>query len=387
MGRKMTTMTICRSAEMTDEERAAWVTLALVPGIGPTRFQVLLDALQSPIGALRAPLAFLTAIPGVSTALASAIRRADIDAGKRVLAAVEREGGSALFPGDDEFPHPLRDIPSPPMLLFAVGDLGLLRLPAVAVVGSRDHSAYGGEACRLVAGGAAQAGVAVVSGMARGIDALAHTVALDAGGATIGVLGNGFGVIYPAANRVLYERMRSEGLLLTEHPPGERPHAGTFPRRNRLISGLAQVTVVVEAALTSGAVITADAALAQGRDVMALPGPITSRTSVGTNLLLRDGATPLLSVDDLLAFYPGRGGLARKGGPQTLIPSPEPTLPMLAPEDARVFAVLTTLPQLADDLATSLAIPMSDLLARLAMLELEGHVVARPGGRYARATG
>ncbi len=387
MGRKMTLMTTCRSAEMTDEERAAWVTLALVPGIGPTRFQVLLDALQSPIGALRAPLAFLTAIPGVSTALASAIRRADIDAGKRVLAAVEREGGSALFPGDDEFPNPLRDIPSPPMLLFAVGDLGLLRLPAVAVVGSRDHSAYGGEACRLVAGGAAQAGVAVVSGMARGIDALAHTVALDVGGATIGVLGNGFGVIYPAANRMLYERMRSEGLLLTEHPPGERPHAGTFPRRNRLISGLAQVTVVVEAALTSGAVITADAALAQGRDVMALPGPITSRTSAGTNLLLRDGATPLLSVDDLLAFYPGRGGLARKGGTQTLIPSPEPTLPMLPPEDARVFAVLTTLPQLADDLATSLAIPMSDLLARLAMLELEGHVVACPGGRYARATG
>lgn len=383
MGRKMTMMTTCRSAEMTDEERAAWVTLALVPGIGPTRFQVLLEALQSPLGALRAPFAFLTAVPGVSTALATTIRRADLDTGKRVLDAVVREGGCALFPGDDEFPDSLRNIPSPPMLLFAVGDRGLLRLPAVAIVGSRDHSAYGAEACRLVAGGAAQAGVAVISGMARGIDALAHTVALDAGGATIGVLGNGFGVIYPAANRVLYERMRAEGLLLTEHPPGERPHAGTFPRRNRLISGLARVTVVVEAALTSGAVITADAALAQGREVMALPGPITSRTSMGANLLLRDGATPLLSLEDLLAYYPGMGG---RGSPVSPAPSPEPSLPMLAPEDARVFAALTGVPLLADDLATSLGIPVPDLLARLAMLELEGHAASHPGGRYARAS-
>lgn len=380
----MTLMTTWRSAEMNDEERAAWVTLALVPGIGPTRFQVLLDALQSPLGALRAPFAFLTAVPGVSTALATAIRRADIDSGRRVLSELERWGGRALLPGDEDFPGPLREIPSAPMLLFAVGDLGLLRLPAVAIVGSRDHSAYGAEACRLVAGGAAHAGLVVVSGMARGIDALAHTAALDAGGATIGVLGNGFGVIYPAANRMLYERMQSEGLLLTEHPPGERPHAGTFPRRNRLISGLARATVVVEAALTSGAVITADAALAQGREVMALPGPITSRTSMGTNLLLRDGATPLLSLEDLFACYPGKGGQAREGSPVPG-PPPEPALPILAPEDARVHAALTEAPRLADDLAESLAIPMPDLLARLAMLELEGHAVARPGGRYARA--
>jgi len=376
-----------RSKEMNDEERAAWVALALVPGIGPVRFQALLDALQSPLGALRAPFPFLTSVPGVSLALATAVRRADLESGKRILAAVERWGGRALLPGDDDFPGSLREIPSAPMLLFAAGDLGLLRLPAVAIVGSRDHTAYGAEACRLVAAGAAQAGLVVVSGMARGIDALAHAAALDAGGATIGVLGNGFGVIYPAANRMLYERMQAEGLLLTEHPPGERPHAGTFPRRNRLISGLAQVTVVVEAAVTSGAVITADAALAQGREVMALPGPITSRTSLGTNLLLRDGATPLLSLEDLFAHYPGMGGRGRERSdtPPPAITSPAPTLPLLAPEDARVHAALSEVPRLADDLAETLAIPVPALLARLAMLELDGHAVSRPGGRYARA--
>ncbi len=157
---------------------------------------------------------------------------------------------------------------------------------------------------RALAWGAASAGLAVVSGMARGLDAVAHTAALDSGGATIGVLGNGLGVIYPTANRVLYQRVAANGLLLTEFPPGERPTAGSFPRRNRLISGLARVTVVVEAAEGSGALITAGTALDQGREVMAVPGNITSPSSVGANRLIRDGAEPLLSSDDLLAHYP-----------------------------------------------------------------------------------
>ena len=129
-------------------------------------------------------------------------------------------------------------------------------------------------------------------------------IALSVGGRSIGVLGNGLGVVYPAANRELYDRMRRHGLLVTEFPPGERPHAGSFPRRNRLISGLARVTIVVEAAAGSGTLITVDSALAQGREVMAVPGAITSPVSVGTNRLIRDGATPLLEPDDLLAVYP-----------------------------------------------------------------------------------
>ena len=155
-----------------------------------------------------------------------------------------------------------------------------------------------------LAGAVAQAGVVIVSGMARGLDAVAHTAALDAGGATIGVLGNGLGVIYPAANRALYERVASDGLLVTEFPPGERPNVGSFPRRNRLISGLSRVTVVVEAAVGSGALITAGAALDQGREVMAVPGNITSPLSAGSNRLIRDGAAPVLEPADLLQHFP-----------------------------------------------------------------------------------
>src|SRR5437870_9346604 len=136
--------------------------------------------------------------------------------------------------------------------------------------------------------------------MARGLDAIAHDAALDAGGDSVGVLGNGFGVVYPAANRALYERMIAHGCLVTELPPGERPHAGAFPRRNRLISGLAGVTVVVEAAPGSGALITADCALEQGRSVLAVPGPITSPTSLGCNKLIQQGSKPALSAADVL---------------------------------------------------------------------------------------
>src|SRR5205814_3123241 len=154
-------------------------------------------------------------------------------------------------------------------------------------------------AARLLAAGVASAAV-VVSGMARGIDAAAHAAALDAGGASVGVLGNGFGVIYPAANRALYDRMVARGCLITELPPGERPHAHTVPRRDRLVSGLAAATVVVEAAAGSGALITADAALDQGRAVLAVPGPITSPTSVGCNKLIQQGAKPVLGPGDIL---------------------------------------------------------------------------------------
>ena len=185
------------------------------------------------------------------------------------LGDVMTKNPDVLAPDDPRFPPALRQIPDAPTLLFAAGNLDLLCRTAVAIVGSRSHTRYGGEACRHFAGGLARAGVVVVSGMARGIDALAHGAALDVGGGTVGVLGNGLGVVYPAANRALYERVLREGCLLTEHAPGERPNAGSFPRRNRMISGLARATIVVEARERSGALITADCALGQGHDVLA----------------------------------------------------------------------------------------------------------------------
>jgi DNA processing protein len=251
----------------------AYVALALVPGIGQRRLQALLSRFPGAAAVLAATQADLEDVPTVSKAGATAIRSASVAQAERLIARTTELGGVVLAPHDGGFPSVLRDIPDPPALLFAAGRLELGREPAVAMVGSRTHTRYGGDVCRYLAGGAARAGLAVVSGMARGIDALAHAAALDAGGGTVGILGNGLGVIYPSANRALYERVQARGLFLTEFPPGERPNAGSFQRRNRLISGLARVTVVIEAREKSGALITVDCALAQGREVLVVPAP------------------------------------------------------------------------------------------------------------------
>ena len=358
-------------------DRAAYVALALTPGIGSARLQNLLATCGSATGVLEAPAAFLGTVPGISAAAVSTIKNRRIDDGQRVLDAAEKAGIAVLTPGDAEFPSQLREIPEPPELLFAAGRMESLTEPAVAIVGSRDHTAYGAQACAMIGSGAARAGIAVVSGMARGLDAVAHSSALDAGGGSIGVLGNGIGVIYPAANRKLYERMSSDGLLLTEFAPGERPHAGGFPRRNRLISALARVTVVVEAAPGSGALITAGTALDQGRDVMAVPGPITSRTSGGTNALIRDGAHPLLELNDLFQFYTEA---MTDAVPARVV---EPRLPPdLDPQERSLAELLTNGERQLDVLAHSARRSVADVLSLLASLEIQGLVERKPGNVF-----
>ena len=360
------------------------MALALVNGVGHNRRTTLLEACSTAYGALAAPLEFLRSLPGISAACATAIKTTSVTQGERVLREVEAHGGRCLVPDDPGFPGILRDIPEPPPALFALGRLELLDRLAIAVVGSRNHSAYGRDACRLVVDAAVGSGLCVVSGMARGLDAVAHLAALDAGGDTIGVLGNGFGIIYPAANRVLYERMRREGLLLTEFPPGNRPNAGSFQRRNRLISGLARLTVVVEAASGSGTLITVDAALAQGRDVMAIPGAITSATSVGTNRLLRDGATPFLDPADLLAAFPElQPHWTGAAGTGAIVEAPA-GLPLTLFE-RQVFRALDRTPRHLDTLIEVVGVPAADLLPALSSLELYGIARQDPGRRFARA--
>ncbi|HEX5386084.1 MAG TPA: DNA-processing protein DprA [Gemmatimonadales bacterium] len=338
----------------------------------------LLGACGSARAARRAPRAELVRIAGVSPALATAIAGQRPELGEAALAAAARLGGRAILPSDAEYPFPLRNIPEPPLMLFALGRIELLARAAVAIVGSRDHSRYGAEVCRAVARVVARAGAVVVSGMARGLDAVAHQAALDAGGATIGVLGNGLGVVYPAANEALYASVATAGLLLTEFPPGERPHAGSFPRRNRIISGLARAVVVVEAAVGSGALITAGSALDQGREVVAVPGPITSRTSEGCNRLIRDGATPLLEATDVMQYLP------------ELVLPPEtepgrPSLPDGLTEGERALAgSLGAAPAYVDDLAARLRRPVAELLVQLSTLELAGVVARESGGLFRR---
>lgn len=391
-----------------DDERAMYLAIAMTPGIGPHRLATLLQACTTSLGAHSAPFAFLSALPGFSRPAATAVREARVEEGHCLLRQAEEMGARVMTLLDSDYPALLHTIGEPPPVIFLLGNCGLLGCPAVAIVGSRDHSPYGAEVCRTLATAAARRGIVVISGMARGLDAVGHVAALDAGGGTIGVLGNGLGVVYPAANRALYERVAAQGLLITEFPPGERPSVYTFPRRNRLISALARATVVVEAASGSGALITADAALEQGRDVLAVPGNITSHTSVGTNRLIRDGAVPVLEAADLLGLYPEAGG--RSGGTAdgtirtdradradeagespngdgaTNRRTVEPPEPDLTLTEQRILGVMGTAPSLVDELAARAEIPVPEALSALFTLELAGWVEQWAGGLFARAS-
>ena len=360
------------------DEVAAYLALAQVPGIGAARLRTLVTAFESAAGVFRAAHGAIAALPEFTPAAASAIRGTSAAAGRAILETLDRLGAVVLIPGDPGLPPLLAEIPDPPALLYVWGDVRLLCQPAAAMVGSRNHTAYGAEAARLLATGVAARGAVVVSGMARGIDAVAHAAALDAGGRSVGVLGNGFGVVYPAANRTLYERMVASGCLVTELPPGERPRAHTFPRRNRLISGLAGVTVVIEAAANSGAIITADAALEQGRAVLAVPGPITSPTSQGCNKLIQQGAKPALCPGDVLEELglpapqtPGHG--PGVGQPMRALP------PDLGPLQRTLWEALAAESQHVDALVAGAGVDAGEVLTALTELELRGLVRQEPG--------
>ncbi len=366
-----------------NEARAAWVALALTPGIGLQRLARVVAAVGSADGAFGAPSAFLGTAARLPESVAAAVAAGSPEPGARLLDRVEELGGRVVLAYDEAFPARLHEIPDPPAFLCALGRLELAGREALAVVGSRDHTSYGARACRSLAGAAAREGLVVVSGMARGLDAIAHEAALDAGGATIGVLGNGIAVVYPAANRRLYARVAREGLLLSEFAPDDPPQQGSFPRRNRLVSGLARATLVVEAAVNSGALLTASSALEQGREVLVVPGPITSPTSAGVNRLLRDGAGPCLEPADLLAAYPAlasRAAELRSGtGPSRAAPDGGTTDPVLS--------LLARDPLPLDVLAARLGQPAPTVLAALTTLELAGTVARRPDGRFATAEG
>jgi len=347
----------------------AYVALALTPGIGRARLDVLLATFGTAASVLEASQRDLARLPGMSRAAATAIREANVACGESAVARTESLGGCVLTPAHSAFPAALRSIPDAPTLLFAAGRLHLLDAQAVAIVGSRTHTRYGAEVCRMFARGLSRAGLAVVSGMARGLDRVAHEAAMDEAGGTVGVLGNGFGVVYPTANRLLYDRVWEKGCVLTEHAPGERPHAGSFPRRNRLVSGLARVTLVVEARERSGALITADCALAQSREVLAVPGPIFSPLSAGCNRLIQHGAKPALGIADVLEEYDI--AVSDRG---------DPAPPSDLTDDERVLLDILGLGiEGIDEIAAHARRTPADVLAVLTGLEIRGLALQEPG--------
>lgn len=261
--------------------------------------------------------------------------------------------------GDPGFPETLRDLSRPPAQLFLIGDAALLRAPLVAIVGTREATAYGLRVARSVSGAMARAGVGIVSGMARGIDAAAHRAALECGGKTVAVLGTGVDIAYPSGHRELHRVIGSSGLLLSEYEPGATAHRGSFPQRNRIIAALARATIVIEAGHHSGALNTASHALALNRPLAAVPGPIDSPQSDGTNQLIRDGALVIASVADALALM----GIADR--PQSA--------PMDLPGNAGlVWSALAAGPLSMDALSVRAMINARDCAAAVTTLELKG---------------
>ncbi|HEY3204065.1 MAG TPA: DNA-processing protein DprA [Thermoanaerobaculia bacterium] len=293
-------------------------------------------------------------------------------------AEVERTGMRLVTAFDEEYPRALAEIADPPFLLYVLGRVDRLRLPAVAIVGSREASRYGRDVAWRLSRELSSVGVAVVSGFARGIDAAAHEAALDGPGGTIAVLGCGLDVDYPREHHRLKERLSSGNLLVSEFPPGAEPRPENFPIRNRIIAGLSSGVVVVEASRRSGSLITARLANDFGRDVFAVPGSIFSETSAGAHELLRDGAILCRSAEDVLAeLFPSVGPAQRlpaAGSPALLTE--------LSPETRRVLDLLVREESLsAEELARALELPAATVLASL--FELEGAGLAlSEGGRY-----
>jgi DNA processing protein len=268
--------------------------------------------------------------------------------------------------GDPEYPPLLASIYDPPERLYLRGNrFELLRGTCVAVVGARSCSAYGAQVARGLGRRLAAAGAVVVSGLARGVDGEAHRGALEERGATVAVLGCGVDRDYPSAHAQLARRITAEGLVVSEYPPGTEPAPWRFPARNRIVAGLSLATVVVEARERSGALITADFALDEGREVFAVPGEITSSLSAGTNALLRHGAAPLLAAEDVLAAV----GLAAAPGPR----------PRLEPVEESVLGALREGPAGTDELVVRTGLGAATIAAALTRLELEGLAAGTDG--------
>ncbi len=350
-------------------ETAALLALRRLPGCGDVTCLRLLRRFGSARSALRATLADRAVEAGDPLAWAHG-----------QLSRASRLQATLVGFHDPRYPPLLREIHDPPPILFVRGRVELLREAGVAIVGSRRCTPYGGEVARAFARDLAGRGLAVLSGLARGIDAAAHDGALAAG-ATIAVLGCGADVPYPASNRALYDRILAEGALLSEVPLGSGPAAGSFPRRNRIISGMSLGVVVAEAPERSGALITARCAAEQGREVFAVPGEVSNRRCHGGLALLRDGACLARSADDVLEELwprlPDRVREARPGAAEG-----DPAAPGQDPDG--LLRLLQTGVRRVDDLTRDSGLPPAQVAARLLELELAGRVESLPGGAWTR---
>lgn len=356
-------------------ERAHWVAFNQIKGIGPLRFRILIDAFGSATAAWNASASELRAA-GLDTRTTASVvesrQQIDPDA---VLSQADSLDIKVITWLDDEYPRHLLEIYDPPPVLFMQGELVSSDEWSVGVVGTRRATSYGKHVTRTIVTDLVQAGVTIVSGLARGIDGFAHRAALEVGGRTIAVLGSGLANIYPPEHRELAQQIRENGALFSEFPPHTKPEASNFPRRNRIISGLSLGVIVVEAGKRSGALITARYALDQGREVLAVPGNITAKSSQGTNRLIQEGAKPVLHANDVLEEL-NLSMLDTQVAAQLTIPT--------TPEEDRLLDLLSGQPVHVDELSLGSGMTVSLVTSTLSMMQLKGLVRQVEGMSYVR---
>lgn len=354
-------------------DKRYWIGFNLIKGIGAVRLQALIKHFgdleiawkAAPIDLARAGLN-----RKVIERIVQARQSVDLE---KLWAKIESQGIKIFTWEDETYPQRLKEIDQPPPVLYIRGEYLPDDLFAVAIVGTRRVTAYGRQITEELGGYLASNGITMVSGLARGVDAIAHQTALKAGGRTIGVLGSGVDRIYPPEHRGLAEKMMESGAIVSDYAPGTPPDASNFPPRNRIISGLSLAVVVIEAGETSGALITAEFAAEQGREVFAVPGSILAPQSKGTNKLIQNGALPLLSVNDLMQAL----NLTRMGehkAARKIIPSDE--------TEARLLTVLSAEPLHVDEIRKQTELPIEKVSATLALMELKGMVRQVGGMNY-----
>jgi DNA processing protein len=368
---------------MSDEIRDL-LALHLIPGLGPRLTTALLERFGSASAVRRAGAGQLQQVPHIGSQLANqfanALRTINVDA---ELERMAKHQVTLAMLGTAEYPSPLATIPDPPHLLYVRGRLETSDTRAVAIVGSRRCTPYGKRVAERLAADLARAGYTIVSGLARGIDGAAHRGALEAGGRSLAVLAGGLSSIYPPEHKELAQQVQASGALLSEATMDMEPLPNMFPARNRIISGLAQAVVLVEAADRSGALITADHAGTQGRLVCAVPGPVDNEASGGTNQLIRQGAILCRGAADVLEELRGLAGITRTATPAGA-PAAPPALPPLDATQLKVWESLAGEPRHLDDLVQSLGLSVPQLAALLLTLEMKKVVRRLPGNRYER---
>ncbi len=359
---------------MKDSEHLAWLRLARTENIGPVTFAHLIARFGTAEAAL-------DAVPGLAARGGKRQFIAAPEAGiAREMAALEKMGGRFLLSCEPDYPHGLAALDPPPPAIAVLGHPHLLRSEMVAIVGARNASALGRRLAFLLARALGEAGLAIASGLARGIDSAAHEAALDTG--TFAVVAGGVDIVYPPENQALYDAIRERGVIVSEMRLGEAPQARHFSRRNRLISGLSRGIVVVEAAERSGSLITATYTLEQGREIFAVPGSPLDPRARGCNRLLRDGATLTESAQDVLAVLRPMLG-ANFNEPDGSAPD-APATNWETEADrvrARVAEALGPAPIAVDELIRQLGAPAGAVLTVLLELELAGRCARHPGNR------